>query len=355
MRDDLLAPKLLCKFLNRMRSGKRLRIPLADLWKSYHAVYGDHATGVDARAELATVLRTLEADGSCRLPSSGGKCWDRASQVALPHWITLFEIGEERESDWRQYPWRPELAWAAQLTSLPQDHIAFLRAVQRGLVEDWFRVRAPLKYRSLQLTGDEKRLEAYLDSQLFAEGRLSLEVLNCDGPWLPLAWERVGDNSRMIILENAGSFLVTRRVLRTLPKPPFGMVAYGGGFQILRTIPYLAQMSPIEVIHYVGDLDAEGVSIGASFAQHVAEAKLTSVVPATDVHLAMLSAAAQLGKPTGWPARGKNRTMDAASWLESEITNRVREMIECGNRIPEEVLNDGHFVTLWRWCVDECT
>ena len=348
MRDNLLEPRILCKFLNKMRSGKRLRVPLADLWKAYHTVYGDHAVGVDARAELAAVLRKLQEDGSCRLPASGGKCWDRASQVALPHWIELPDSGEEREFSWRQYPWRPELAWASQLTSLPQDHLVFLHAVQRGLVEGWFTVRAPLKYRSLQLTGDEKRLEAYLGSQLFAEGRLSLEVLNCDGPWLPLAWERVSDNPRLIIFENAGSFLVAWRVLKKIANPPFGMVAYGGGFQVLRTIPYLAQMPPPEVIHYVGDLDAEGVSIGALFARQVGEAKVTAVVPATEVHAAMFHAAAELGKPTGWPARGKSRSMNDGLWLAPEIVDRIRQIIERGNRIPEEVLHDGHLLDLWR-------
>lgn len=346
MRDDLLAPGSLARMLVSARMGPRRRVPVERLWAAYRAVYGGFAEGVQAREELAAVLDALQANGSCRLPSLKGKGWDRTSRVALPKWIELSGSAPERDTGWREFPWRPELAWVAQLPAPTREQLDLLRAVQRGLVEGWFAVRAPLKYRSLQLTGDEKRLEACLGSRLFAEGRLTLETLNCDGPWLPLARERVGDNRRLIVFENAGSFLVAWRVLRSLPTPPYGMVAYGGGFQVLRAIPYMAQMARIEAIRYVGDLDVEGVSIAADFARKAAEAGLPAPAPATQVHLAMLKAAAGLDRPGGWPAPGKSRPVGDVSWL-AEVADRVGKMLAKGNRIPEEVLHDGHFRGLW--------
>jgi hypothetical protein len=49
----------------------------------------------------------------------------------------------------------------------------------------------PLKYRSLELTGDDKRLQALAETTLFGPGWLTLELL---GPFqrLPLVVERVG-------------------------------------------------------------------------------------------------------------------------------------------------------------------
>lgn len=220
-------------------------------------------------------------------------------------------------------------------------------AVQRGLAEGQFSDRAPLKYRSLQLTGDEKRLETYLGTQLFADGRLSLDVLNCDGPWLPLAWERVGVKPHLIIFENAGSFLVARRVLAGLSDPPFGMVAYGGGFQILKAVPYLSVLGAIELIQYVGDLDPKGLAIGAQFARQVNAEGNTRIVPATRLHQAMLNAAAQLGAPQGWPAIADSCLRDEALWVAPEIKGYVADIIARGRRVPEEVLHDGHLLALW--------
>jgi hypothetical protein len=234
-----------------------------------------------------------------------------------------------------------------QLALLSKEQEAFLTKVQRALVEGLLAQRAPFKYRSLQLTGHEKRLAALIGTQLFGEGRLNLELLNCDGLGLPLTFERVNSTPQMVVFENAGSFMVARRVLKSLAKPPYGIVAYGGGAQVLRATAYLSECGNIKTVRYVGDLDAKGIEIGAAFAARVNEIGCYVVKPATEVHLAMLAAAAELAHPDGWPSSGKRVATDADRWLSPESLLPISRVISQGGRIPEEVLHDGHYRDIW--------
>ena len=63
------------------------------------------------------------------------------------------------------------------------------------LVEGWFEASEPLKYRSLQLTGDEKRLQKLCKCRLFGPGRLTLDMLGCEATDLSL-YRRIAHPSR---------------------------------------------------------------------------------------------------------------------------------------------------------------
>lgn len=234
-----------------------------------------------------------------------------------------------------------------ELVSLTADQEAFLKRLQEELVNGGLRERAPFKYRSLQLTGDEKRLESLLNTQLFGPERLSLELLNCDGLGLPLTYERFGSLPRMIIVENTGSFLVARRVLAEAKHAPYGLIAYGGGTQIFRCVDYLKEIDGLSGIDYVGDIDAKGIDIGAGFADRVGSRTGLAVTPATDVHMAMLGAAKELGHPNGWPTASGHRTSALHRWISRQYADNVEQIISSGCRVPEEVLHDGHYRDLW--------
>lgn len=336
------------RLARRLKAHGRVRVPLRDIWDDYQRVYGCEASGVQARAELRTVLDSLRAGGACAFPSENGRAWDRTSTVALPQWVRVPQDSLRPEGRrWRKHPWHPELAWVRDLTALSAEQEDFLLALQRALVDGRLAQKAPLKYRSLQLTGDEKRLESMLSSQLFAPGRLSLELLNCDGPGLPLTYECVGAEPRMIVFENAGSYIVARRVLKRIGHPPYGFVAYGGGNRVLRSAEYLREISGPLAVDYVGDLDATGIEIGVAFADRVRTLSGFAVGSATDVHMAMLDAARELGHPDGWPSEGKATVLAAHRWLSPSCAPRVKRILSVGNRVPEEVLHDGHYGALW--------
>ena len=176
-----------------------------------------------------------------------------------------------------------------------------------------------------------------------ALGRLDLDLLNCDGQTLPVAWERVGEGARMIVFENAGSFLVARGALLNAASPPYGLIAYGGGNQVVRTAAYLSEISDQLSIDYVGDLDAHGIEIALRFADAVRRETGFPIRPAARVHEAMLQAAAELGHPQGWPAGSASKTTRIQDWLPPEYAEDAAAIIQTGNRIPEEVLHGGHY------------
>jgi len=336
------------KFLSRLRATNRRRVDLAVVWDAYRKVYGVDVGGVDAREELRKVLQQLRDAKALTFPSDRGRGWDRNSSVVLPLWITLAESEKpDNHRAWRTFPWHPALTWVVELGSLTADQQAFLKRLQEELVNGGLRQRAPFKYRSLQLTGDEKRLESLLKSQLFGPDRLSLELLNCDGLGLPLTYERVGSEPRMIIFENAGSFLVARRVLAEANHAPYGLIAYGGGTQVLRCVDYLREIDGLVGVDYVGDLDARGIDIGVGLADRVAGSSAVPVAPATSVHVAMLDAARELGWPGGWPTGSGHRTAALRRWISDQCASDVQQIIAAGCRIPEEVLHDGHYRRLW--------
>lgn len=345
-----MTDKRTIKFLRQLRTANRCRVDLAGVWDAYRMVYGVDISGVDARDELRKVLEQLRDADALTFPSDRGRGWDRNSSVVLPLWVTLTE--SERSANprgWQTFPWHPALMWVVELRSLTADQEAFLIRLQEELVNGGLHERAPFKYRSLQLTGDEKRLDSLLNTQLFGPDRLSLELLNCDGLGLPLTYERVSSEPRMIIFENAGSFLVARRVLAEAKHAPYGLIAYGGGTQVLRCVDYLAEIDGVAGVEYVGDLDANGIDIGVGFADRVAGSSNLPVTPATSVHMAMLDAARELGRPGGWPTMSGHRTAALRRWISDRCASDVEQIISSGCRIPEEVLHDGHYRRLWCW------
>ena len=208
-----------------------------------------------------------------------------------------------------------------------------------GLVEGWFERSESFKYRSLQLTDDEKRLESLYHTSIFAPGCLTLSMLGCEADILPIVTERFSPAPTMLIFENATPFMVARNAMSRLSDPAIGRLAYGAGKQVLKASPYFGMVDPpLKEVYYIGDLDAEGVQTGAALAR---QSTSVPVLPATRFHLAMLESARQLGAHAGWPVKENQPTQipdDVIAFLGPEIREIVCGMIEQRKRVPEEVL-----------------
>jgi hypothetical protein len=108
-----------------------------------------------------------------------------------------------------------------------QPELAFLRSTRLGIAGDdllklnaYFaargveRLAVPVKERSIEIFGDERRLDALRTTALFADGRLTLEQLCCFAVTEPLGWKR-GPHAEgpLIVIENASSPLWWRQSL----------------------------------------------------------------------------------------------------------------------------------------------
>jgi hypothetical protein len=287
------------------------------------------------------VLEELEAGGSMKLPIRHGKLWDRTSQISLPALIDLSLVAaKDPASDWKSYPWHPQLQWVLKSRHIRSEEFQFLQRVNQGLAEGWFTDREAFKYRSLQLTGDEKRLEKLCRGMLFGPDKLSLEMLGCEKEILPMVIAPISVAPVMLLFENAAPFMLARRVLSDLGNSRVGCIGYGGGTQLIKSVGYFSMIDPcVQEIYYVGDLDAEGLQIGATLQRKSNE---VPVRPATMFHFAMFESAVLLRSPEGWRTkddRSRQVSESVLEFLDVGIRDRARQLIQNGRRIPEEVIS----------------
>lgn len=340
------------EFERGLLTGTAVRVGTQDLWHALARAFPHRTPGPAERRLLLDVLRSVEARGSIRLPPTGGKRWDRSLDPAVPTSVDIVRgQAEPRRSPWRTYPWHPQLHWVAQCRGLSNQQVEFLRRVHEGLVNGAFREPAPLKYRSLQLTGDEKMLASLATTSLFGHSRLTLDLLGCLPDALPLAWEAVGDGGRMVIFENAGPFAVARRVLTDLPTRPYDLVAYGGGRAVVAALGHVKTIERrVDSIHYVGDLDHAGLDIAWAVRRRAEDLGLPAVRPADELHRQMLLAAEAFGQPQGWPAQERLADLHRSGVLEvltSDVRGPVEALLCAGCRIPEEVLGPDEVRAAW--------
>jgi hypothetical protein len=301
---------------------------------------------------LLDALRFIEARGSIRLPPERGKRWDRSMDPAVP--ISVDIVRDQATPSgfpWRTFPWHPNLHWVVQCRSLSTQQVEFLRRVHDGFVNGMFREPAPLKYRSLQLTGNEKMLASLATTSLFGPSRLGLEQLACLPDALPLAWEAVGDGDRMLIFENAGPFAVARHILAELQARPYDLVAYGGGRSLLASLGHLKTIErSVQSIHYLGDLDHAGLDIARAARKCAKELGLPPLLPADELHRQMLVAAEAFGHSLGWPAGGRFSDSEREMVLDvisPSLRGQIHALLRAGRRIPEEVLGPDEFRAAW--------
>lgn len=351
------------RLLHALRAFGKTRIGQQALWRAFAEACPHRPGGPDERTLLLAALRALELRGALRLPSVRGRRWDRTQAPFVPRSVDVIaETGSRRDdradsaagdrASWRTFPWHPHLQWVSDMRSLSRAQVDFLHNVQRGLSRGWFQQLAPIKYRSLQLTGDEKRLARLATTQIFSSGRLDFELLACFPDHPPLAWEPIAPTGEaLLIFENAGAFMLARQLLQTLDEPPYHLLAYGSGRTLPAGLPHLQTIGrSIATIHYVGDLDPLGLEIALLANERATRLGLPPVAPAPGWHTGMLDAAAELGHPEGWPSSKSHvvsRPLDELlAFLPEAARERANAVLVANHRIPEEVLGPGEMTAL---------
>ena len=347
-----LDERRLNEFEREILAGTAVRIGAQDLWRHLANVFPHRPPGPAERRLLLDALKSLEARGRIRLPPERGTRWDRSMDPAVP---TSVDVVRGRPAPsvfpWRAFPWHPNLHWVVQCQRLSVQQVEFLRRVHEGFVHGEFHDPAPLKYRSLRLTGDEKMLASLATTSLFGPDRLTLEVLACLPDALPLAWEAIGDGGRMVIFENAGPFSVARRVLSEMKAGPYDLIAYGGGRSVLAGLGHIKTIErSVDSIHYVGDLDHAGLDIALAVRRCATDLGLPAVLPASELHRQMLAAAESFGHPQGWPGLEHLADVDRTGILDvlsADVRARVEAILRASRRIPEEVLGPDELRRAW--------
>ena len=155
----------------------RVRVELSHIHEMWALASPELAGSLESRGELALSLQSLAESGQIVLPAGS---WEQAPRPPLPKFVTVPGSRRvRRQRRWQTMPWHPTLAWVASLPALSDAQLEALSAIDR-----WLRHNngtdlplLPTRVRSAEIFGREKLLDGLMNSGLFGQGRLSLEVL----------------------------------------------------------------------------------------------------------------------------------------------------------------------------------
>jgi len=188
-------------------SDGKVRLELDAVRQAFQHVHPELAATPSSRGKLRELLDILQLDERIELPK-GRDLWDVSALPALPRWVKLpRETVSAEKPDLRAIPWSPELRFLATtrvFVSLA-DLLKLQEFFARGGRE---RPLVPIKERSLEIFGDEKRLDRLArGSALFGEGRLTPETLRCFIVPEPLPWT-AGPNPSgpTLVIENTATW-----------------------------------------------------------------------------------------------------------------------------------------------------
>ena len=350
MRDVTIA--FLAQLQRRAAETGVRRIDLRTLWDCYRDAGVVQASAGSPRGDLASILEELDAHRDLTMPARHSKkAWDvDASAIRLPQWVRMPKANIATEAhdaaptiNHITCLWPRELDFMRTLRSPRASVVRAAVAIQRWFAQPGSRQRmiVPVKERSLEIFGYEKRLEALLEGELFKANRLTLSHLRAQRIPEPLTWEATqvtSDRPRsLLIVENLSTYLSFCRWNRATGI--YAAIAYGRG-KLLRylmvLLPEVIDRMHVDRIEYFGDIDAPGILFPL---QARAELRSLSVTipfePALHWYAAMLrrgeNALLEVNDPGIWSEY-------FAEWFPQPFCDDIRRQFELQRRLPQELV-----------------
>ena len=304
-------------------------------------------------ARLLSATERSDAERDARALEAGG--WVELKPVRYrPHLIERILIPLVAEGRWgeafgfvaptdeesrqiREFAWEPALGFVREARlNIPFTELRQLNDFIKDCTRNCEIV--PIKERSLQLFGDEKRLDALLVSALFRDGRLDeRRDLHCEVIGVPLGWKRgpsTAATQPIIVIENAATWHSYCRW--NAERDLFGAVVYGDGNRFVDGVRYLAdifaELGGSRRILYFGDLDLAGLQIP----QRASAKAVIHGLPRVEPHLPSYRWLLELGrgKAAAWDGGAEARRADC-DWL-GELSSEAWGVLAAGKRLAQE-------------------
>lgn len=331
-----LRPSEADAFAAAVTSSSTVRVPLDTLLGLWAEAVPRLVGEPESMPTLVAALTGLAEQGSIDLPAGS---WDQGHTPAAPRFVTVAAARRiPGEKPWLRFPWCAELGWASSLKALNTKQFGQLVAVN-----DWLAATAgkpvavvPHRFRSAELFGNEKALDSLAKTALFAEGRLSYDLLRCTRYAPPLPAAVVGYGPDVLVVENGDPYWVAVEALRTLPGHPVGAVVWGCGSsfpsQVASLATDIAGRGPVTgTIWYWGDLDPRGVAIASSAADEAAVNGLGPLLPAVSLWGAFASCDVSQPGQHLWSETGR-------SWLGDQLWQVLEGVRDAAGRVPQEAV-----------------
>lgn len=286
-----------------------------------------HLTVGDARELVAAGLHALKARGRVKLPA-GRHLWDYSSRAAIPLWISVVRSSPETPSwSYCTHPWHPSLGFVSELKFLPNgEEVLALDRWLRSMRDD--EPHVPIKERSWEIFGEEKKLEALIGTKLFDAGRLTLEALRCYVvAHVPVHRIYSKGAPLLIISENEAGFDSLCRAAAEFGA--FRVVVFGNGLAVEKAVSFLVdafEQQNVSECLYVGDVDEAGLAIPYRVNLALSRtASRLSVQPWVAAYSLMLRGI-ELEKPSG----------SQITWLPAPLSVAAHRLISEGKRVAQE-------------------
>ena len=322
------------QFLTELKAFTRKRIPLADLKSLFFLMHPEVQNSPERGALLLRALRQLQEQNGIALPAAGS--WEASGTLELPRWVTLVsEKPATAAQDYTQVTWVPELGFWPELktSQLPAAKAIndFLRHRRGDLT------RVPIKERSLQIFGDEKRLDDLREGTYLFGGRLSLETLGAFLVPLPLPYRPAAAPGKpVLVVENHNSFWSFGEWNQTALQ--YAAVIYGEGNAFQRSLDGGLARVVLEVngtgVEYLGDLDPKGVSIPLTFNRN-RKPGTPCVQPALAWYTWLLKHGTHRIKPA---CASEQHQALAQAWLGEPLGLELAALWQAQKWIPQESL-----------------
>ena len=316
------------------------RVPLKALRVAFAQHDPTRAASSGARVRLRAAIEELASDGRVVLPKQR-KSYEAHVTPALPTWVERPAAPRAARAEIPVRVWRPELAAAAELAATPAefDVLACVDAFLRNGGSS--RPFVPHRERSLEVFGNEKRLDTLMRTRLFTKRLLTLDLLRCFQAPLPLTAQYVGSpdlNPQLLIVENHATYAsVLAAARKRIAEGAVGFgVGYGAGNQLSMAIGGAAQLDPRPAaIWYFGDLDIEGLQIAANAEAAAVRHGLPPVRPALPLYQALLSGGV---RQSGKKALDEATAWTATAWLDDGLRSAAAAVLTAGARIAQEAV-----------------
>ena len=231
--------------------------------------------------------------------------------------------------------WEPELRFlheARQCLAL-EDFLALNRFLAGGGRD---RPVVPIKERSLEVLGDEKRLDALLATAPFRGGLIAPAVLRCAAVAEPLGWRRGPRASGpVLVLENVSTWDSYCRW--NVEMGLFSAVVYGKGLVFVDSVRRLddvfTEIGGARPVEYFGDLDPTGLEIPVRASERAVRAGLPEVRP----HLWSYRRLLEVGRGREGIWEGEPAREETLRWL-GDLADATRELFCRGRRLAQEQL-----------------
>ncbi|MFC0106654.1 Wadjet anti-phage system protein JetD domain-containing protein [Kibdelosporangium aridum] len=306
-------------------------VPLKDVLAAAAAVDRTAAASVDWRARVLTAINALAHEGRIELPKTRA---DRTALPAMPSYVRRPAPPKSEVLPKVPVVWHADLEWVALADNADQLGISERRFLTK--VNAWLPKRrgvvVPLRERSLEMFNDEKELESWVLGPLFAPGRLTVELLECEPCWPPVE-QRVLGSGDWLIIENYTTYV---SIGRAASDNGFaGRIIWGSGMQVGTRLSALAASGERPLAcWYFGDVDAGGFRAARLAVERADMVGLGQVKPARGLYrLALTHGKNRLAHSTS--RAGRQLTEWIGSWLGAGLTEAAT-IAEAGKRIVQE-------------------